>query len=728
MEIALESQEMVAVGPISHRGTLKLLPVGKKGKQKVCVGDDTGAVTCFEMKRGAFNTVFASAAAGKEVSSLALGGPVGKKDKVFVAMAQQIKGVSKKGKEFFSFNSNLTETITSLFVEELKIWTCGEYVYNLFDNGTDTHFFMSPDRINDLVCSHISRDTEYDALLACQDRFVRCIQGSTPILEAAIDAPAVSLKVYGGGGGGGAGSGAGAGSAAKRQLLYGTQTGVLGLLNIDPTIIRRGFTAMPPLSKSRASITCMDVIDFTKDGVPDIIVGRDDGDLTVYGFDTSDTPTEQFNTNISESVQSVAAGRVCKKEFDEMVVCSYSGRLTSYTMEPLSSTADATDNHGRAVADTQRENRIAKIRKELEGLKQKVRKEQEKLSKYADEFIPVASQFKVKTSFVLDPQEGAYKFTVELPLAIDVVALQSSIPISILDAETNAAIVSRSPPVKSDGNVLLATYRCQDTTNRLEMNVRTVEGQYGDLQALVIARMEPKTAQMVKVTIKPLSMHHRMQEDVDDRAMNTLRLTGTFTMSQMHEWVCFCLPDVPARLQDKEVTMNFRNCYLGTLLVATYRKGEAVFRSDSVSTIAILKEVITRQATALKVRINLSFDILDETVIHYLRLIHPKLTYTLGLAQKVDLIDALKEIKLQEGDTSFLAPEYTEVIEHGARFKREFQNQPRALEMLYGLVTDLFVDKHKFRGRDVQHKIPALVSLLQRYNFEEVCRFFEEPA
>jgi len=42
---------------------------------------------------------------------------------VFVALAQQIKGISKKGKEFFEFNSNLTETITSLFVEDLKIWT-----------------------------------------------------------------------------------------------------------------------------------------------------------------------------------------------------------------------------------------------------------------------------------------------------------------------------------------------------------------------------------------------------------------------------------------------------------------------------------------------------------------------------------------------------------------------------------------------------------------------------
>ena len=100
--------------------------------------------------------------------------------------------------------------------------------------------------------------------------------------------------------------------------------------------------------------------------------------------------------------------------------------------------------------------------------------------------------------------------------------------------------------------------------------------------------------------------------------------------------------------------------------------------------------------------------------------------YTLSLAQKVDLIDALKEIKLQEGDTSFLAPEYAEVVKDGAKFKREFQNQPRALEMLYGLVTDLYVDKEKFRGRDVQHRIPALVSLLQRYNFEDVVRFFDE--
>lgn len=181
--------------------------------------------------------------------------------------------------------------------------------------------------------------------------------------------------------------------------------------------------------------------------------------------------------------------------------------------------------------------------------------------------------------------------------------------------------------------MLLATYRCQEAMNRLEMTVRTVEGQYGDLQAMVLAKMEPKTAQSVRVSIKPLSLHHRLQGDIDDRPVNTLRITGSFTLGQMHEWVCFCLPDVPARTLDSEVNMAFRNVYLGSVLSAQYRypykawlsvtehnrtvhshshctahrhaltcsKGEATFKSDSVSTIAILKEVITKQATALKV-------------------------------------------------------------------------------------------------------------------------------
>ena len=37
---------------VSHTNTLGLFPVGKKKKQKFVVGDDSGVVSCFEMKKG----------------------------------------------------------------------------------------------------------------------------------------------------------------------------------------------------------------------------------------------------------------------------------------------------------------------------------------------------------------------------------------------------------------------------------------------------------------------------------------------------------------------------------------------------------------------------------------------------------------------------------------------------------------------------------------------------
>ena len=98
-------------------------------------------------------------------------------------------GLTKKGKEFFKFNSNLTETINNMFVEDSKTWTggtnslanirgvflhfltrcsCvlgGEYVYNLFENGRDLHFYMSHDRINALTVDYITSREEMDCIL-----------------------------------------------------------------------------------------------------------------------------------------------------------------------------------------------------------------------------------------------------------------------------------------------------------------------------------------------------------------------------------------------------------------------------------------------------------------------------------------------------------------------------------------------------------------------------------
>ena len=49
---------------------------------------------------------------------------------------------------------------------------------------------------------------------------------------------------------------------------------------------------------------------------------------------------------------------------------------------------------------------------------------------------------------------------------------------------------------------------------------------------------------------------------------------------------------------------------------------------------------------------------------------------------------------------------------------------PAAPYVLAVPVTDLFVDRYKFKGADVKHKIPELQQLLCAYDFDRLVEFF----
>lgn len=91
---------------------MQLLPVGKKKKQKIVIGDDTGNVECFEMKKGEAQVVFKTPVEGGGINVLALGGALGKREKVFVASGQTIIGINKKGKQFYKVRIECRERTT----------------------------------------------------------------------------------------------------------------------------------------------------------------------------------------------------------------------------------------------------------------------------------------------------------------------------------------------------------------------------------------------------------------------------------------------------------------------------------------------------------------------------------------------------------------------------------------------------------------------------------------
>mmetsp|Transcript_38791 Transcript_38791/g.74315 ORF Transcript_38791/g.74315 Transcript_38791/m.74315 type:complete len:719 (+) Transcript_38791:332-2488(+) len=700
-------------GGSTARGTMRVLPLGKSKTQKIISGDSSGVLQCFSYKKGELATTFKTLPTGVAVEAVELGTGQQQKDKVFVASGQTIRGTNKKGKDFFKFRSNLTEVIRNVRVFELQIWTSGDLGFNHFLDCKDKHHYMCGDKINDMLVTNVVASHEFNAVLACQDHHVRVLQGSELYYEASVDGPMRTLfhRVPK------------SGQAPKRkEIIFSSTTGQVGQMFLDSESVRRGWKFEGDGATKLASVEAMDAsIDLTEDGTNDLVLGRDNGSLEVYAFDESNhaAPLKLlFKKALNESITTLGAGLITDAALEDVVVSTYSGKI-------LAMSQASADGHTLGVAEEKMPaDKMARtLARDIEVLQARMQKEREKYSKVSDDLIAVHSTFQVNDRFSLDPQDATYVLSIETPVPIFTVAVQSDVPVELLETESNVAILSTSPMDPENGNFCLATYRCQDSSNRIEIKMRVVEGHYGTVQAFIIPRLSPKTSQICSYHVRPLCLQRRVQKVDDKRPMSELRITGSFPLSEIHSWVVFCVPEIPNRAPGDDVYFAFESVLMGTILTCKYKAGEGVFRSDSLTTLAILKEGITKEATARKTRINTTFEMKEDSVAHFCRLMHPKLQYQLGLSKKVKLIEALKEVQMQEDDVNFLDPSYKEILDNAKQVEMEHKQQPRQLEYLHGIVKDLFIDFHKFKGSNVKNRLPQLENLLRNYDMDSLIHF-----
>ena len=84
----------------------------------------------------------------------------------------------------------------------------------------------------------------------------------------------------------------------------------------------------------------------------------------------------------------------------------------------------------------------------------------------------------------------------------------------------------------------------------------------------IVARQNPKTCQKVVFNIRPLSLHSKIHADEAEAILkkqpcNTLKITGAFTLSDVHSWVVTCLPNVVPRLSTESAKMSFKSTFMG---------------------------------------------------------------------------------------------------------------------------------------------------------------------
>ncbi|XP_032079429.1 Bardet-Biedl syndrome 7 protein isoform X1 [Thamnophis elegans] len=712
MELSLNRMDYLQVGVTSQK-TMKLLPAsGRKATQKVVTGDHDGVITCFGIKKGEAIPVFKTLP-GEKIARLELGGALNTlQEKIFVAAGSEVRGFTKKGKQFLSFNTNLTENIKAMYISGSDLFLGASYIYNHYCDCKDQHYYLSGDKINDVLCLPPDKLSCIIPVLACQDRVLRVLQGSELLYEMEVPGPPAVLALNNGNGG-----------DTGEDVLFGTSDGKIGLVQI---------TGVSPIEKwkvgnekKRGGILCMDSFDILGDGVKELLIGRDDGILEIYKFETEKSPVFKYEYALSESVTSIQGGCVGKEGYDEIVTSTFSGWVSGLTTEPI---------HGECGLDElkmthEMQTKVSFLRNELEQLQMKVLQEREKYqqSSQSSTAISAVPTFSINDKFALNKDDASYSLVLEVQAAIDIVLLQCDVPIDLKDVDKNSAVVSFTDcEAEPNGNFLLATYRCQVHTTRIELKILSIEGRYGTLQAYVIPRVQPKTCQVRQYQIKPLSLHQRTHCLDHDRPMNTLTLKGQFSFAEVHSWIVFCLPEVPEKTPvGDSVSFYFQNTFLDTQLECTYRKGEGYFKSDNISTISILKDVLSKEATKRKINLNISCDMDEASVNHTLNLIHPKLEYQLMLAKKVELIDALKELQAHEGNMDFLIPEYRNILEESDQLLIEHKKQPTSLERLYGMITDLFIDKFKFKGTNVKTKVPLLLEILGSYDQNTLLAFFD---
>ena len=109
-------------------------------------------------------------------------------------------------------------------------------------------------------------------------------------------------------------------------------------------------------------------------------------------------------------------------------------------------------------------------------------------------------------------------------------------------------------------------------------------------------------------------------------------MTGDFSLSEVHTWIGLCLPGIPPHVggagggegEGEGVELFYENCYSGSVLAVKYRKGWVQLASDNLSTLSILKELMSREAIQKKLAININFSYSPTTIPAFLARLRPK--------------------------------------------------------------------------------------------------------
>ncbi|XP_050308096.1 Bardet-Biedl syndrome 7 protein homolog isoform X2 [Anthonomus grandis grandis] len=680
MELQLSRTDYAVVGVVS-KNCVKLLPgSAPKEQQKIAIADSEGILQVISVKKDDIQLQFKTLP-GPPIVSLKVAGASGTlNDKIFIATGNEVKGYTKKGKLFLAFDSGMTENITSMCVIGNELFLCGRHVYSHYRDCKE---------IGSYLCGDIIVDSRrLTSLIACEGRMIRVLEHARVTFSIEVESSPTVLHIYE--------------DDESKTVLFGTVDGRVGILDIESLQDFQRWLLSD--EENNCSVLCMDSYDMTGNGTKNLILGRQNGRIEIYSInvhDNMDATSLIFVEDCKESIMSLQCGVVGAYGYDEVLAVTYNGRVFGLTTQVADANFDGTT--GSYVFSTDASAKINKLKSSIEELQQKVNKERERYqsSTLSNSFMELSaiSLIPVNHTFVLDRATATYSLIIEVPTAIDNILIECNAKIELMDVERNTAVISYND-TPGKGHHLLATYRCQVDTNRIELKIQTTEGSYGTLKAYVSPALQPKCSRLLQFDIKALSLHYRVHEYNDvNRPRSTLKIKGTFSLAEVHNWITQCLPEIPEKYQSSEGNkLIFQSSMMDTVLVCLYKKGEAEFTSDNIMSLCLIKEVLSEEATRKKAKIEIGFDINNECMSYVLNILQGKLKEHEEMVREKLLFDSLSELEIdEEENVKYLSEKYRNILGKSKQLKEHFRKYPNYLERLNDAVATVHEKYNKLK-------------------------------
>jgi len=457
-------------------------------------------------------------------------------------------------------------------------------------------------------------------------------------------------------------------------------------------------------SPNKSGITQILFGDFDGDGDIELGILRQDNCIQVWQL-IQNQPLLRYASKQSDNFGNITGLFPLKaSNRDDILVLNYTGWIFNLL-------TDRSKVHSLSIDDFNR------VKTENENLKNHLN---EKLMEGNNSFIkPI--DVKMKVQFQKMDALSYYKLVIECEIPIELIQICSDVVMNIIEDENKTSDTNQAVCSITEGHQLyplIVTYRCQANTQRIEVNLRPIEGFSGELLVYIFPNVQGNKIATRKIfDVKALSLYSRSSsEHVDKSSYSSLKITGDFSADLIRDWLSSCLDDLP---KDSIDWFHYRNNFTQSGLQVNLADNSCLIMSNNVSSLSVIRDSILARSIQgnMQVEIIPDFDtsssltLMKDIVKHY-NLINQSI-------RSAQVQQIIRELVLQEGDRDFLPDIY----------KNEETSSSNILEgchyqQLCGIILDLYIDNAKFSGKSATGRVRKLEDALNKKDFNSVLKLF----